>query len=1160
MLCRVGEIQNKKYTASQWTWSCKGYQTSASVSCSADRLYTVTVKASSTSGVAQTFASPTVKYLANTSAITLTPNAGYAVDKINAAESTCRATLSTDKLTVTATRVSEDCTVAVDLTQVPAPGQCDTPAVSLTAPTAKLCKVGSPSAATQSGNNWQWSCAGINGHPTPTACTAPVGRLVTHKVVGGGVISDPLSGTTITSQVVAHGGKASFYPKANTGFAAKSVQGCGATMSSSIYGTSASTDVVEANCTVTTTFVTAYTVTASAGSGGTILNALYFGSSSSQVASGNTTQFYVTPSAGYGVDTISGCGGSLSGSIYTTGVITGNCTITGTFKPVVNGVCGSANNQTFTVAPSSNLCSSGTATAVSGTWNWSCNGSGGGSNSACSARIPTYSVSGTTRTLGVDGNPSTEVGGTISQNNPGLVPHGTTAAFAVQANTGFTIASVSGCGGSAFNPNTTSTQTTFTTGAVSSACMVTATFAKILNGACGSITAPSVTAPSAQQCQAGTPSTAVLNSSGSAWEWTCQGANTGTTSNTCTSPRGHEVKHVINGGHGKFRTADDMADITSPVVVAHGTSTAFMLRPDSGYGLDQLKISCPTIPAGGTDSSSISSVNGVHTTTPITRACTVTASFAPSVAGACGSAHTVPSLTAPASQLCATGGTPSVTSSASAWQWTCPGQFAGASANCQAPRQFKVTLLLSGVTAASGSTGITAASTERAVTHGASYTFDIAAGTYQSLHITSSTCSGSALTGQQLASGAVTTDCTIAVERSNVQHASACGSAASTLSLTAPTAQLCAAHNTSSAVTATSNGRAWRWDCTGQNISGSQSCQTPEHVFDVQLVVDGGNGRFSLPSPQAIQSGSTSAFSLLPDAGFGIASVSSTCGGGTHTLVADAAGVFSTQAVGGPCTVTAKFTPLGACGTASNTPSLPRPQGSALCQSGTASAVTNDASSWRWTCQDQALNSQATQCSAPREQANRTLNLHTPDGSQPVSVRLTPSAGDETCSFTAGTLQQTRLLRPEEAQLQAPAGMAFPFGLLAFETEHCEPGSTITIDMTLPEALPSTASYQKWGPTATQLEPHWYALAGASVSGQQVSFQITDGGLGDSDLVRDGRMKDPGGPMTTAAGTTPSQPQLHGIPTLGELTLGLLGLLTAGLGFTRLRRQSVSRA
>ena len=1145
-----------------------GIQTNKTVTCTAPRLIEVTIQASSASASAIPVPyTRTYSYNAFPT-IPLNPQAGYVADKINTATSNCpNPKLSADKADVSVSGLTSHCTITVDFIQVPTPGQCDTPAVSLTAPTAKLCKVGAASAATQSGNDWQWSCAGINGHTTPTACTAPVGRLVTHTVVGSGSITDgSFGGGPIASQVVAHGRKAVFYPEANTGFATKSVQGCGATLNASIYATFASTDVVEADCTVTTTFMTAYTVTANAGPNGAIRTAVYFGSTSSQVASGNTTLFYVMPNSGYTVDSISGCGGKLGSdgtyTTYTTGPITGNCTISGTFKPVVNGACGSANNQTFTVAPTSNLCSSGTATALSGTgpWTWSCNGSSGGSNSACSARIQTYSVSGTTRTLGVDGSTSAEVGGTISgQGGLGQVAHGATTSFTVKANAGFTIATVSGCGGTAFNPNTTSTQTTFTTGAVSSACTVTATFAKILNGACGNITALSVSAPSAQQCQAGTPSTAVLSSSGSAWEWTCRGANTGTTSNTCTSPRGQEVKYQVNGGHGKFRTADDTADITSPVVVAHGTSTAFMLRPDSGYGQDQLSISCPTIPAGGTDTSSLSSVNGVHTTTPITRTCTVTASFAPSVAGACGSAHTVPSLTAPASQLCAAGGTPSVTSSASAWQWTCPGQFAGASANCQAPRQFKVTLLLSGVAAASGSTGITALSTERAVTHGASTTFAIAAGTYQSLHITSSTCSGSALTGQQLASGAATTDCTIAVERSNVQHASACGSAASTLSLTAPTAQLCAAHNTSSAVTATSNGRAWRWDCTGQNISGSQSCQTPEHVFDVQLVVDGGNGRFSLPSPQAIQSGSASAFSLLPDAGFGIASVSSTCGGGTHTLVADAAGVFSTPAVGGPCTVTAKFTPLGACGTASNTPSLPRPQGSALCQSGTASAVTNDASSWRWTCQDQALNSQATQCSAPREQANRTLNLHTSDGSQPVSVRLTPSAGDETCSFTAGTLQHARLLRPEEAQLQAPAGMAFPFGLLAFETEHCEPGSTITIDMTLPEPLPSAASYQKWGPTAAQPVPHWYALAGASVSGQQVSFLITDGGLGDSDMVRDGRMKDPGGPMVTAGGTggtTPSQPQLHGIPSLGDLALGLLGLLTAGLGFTRLRRQS----
>ncbi len=54
---------------------------------------------------------------------------------------------------------------------------------------------------------------------------------------------------------------------------------------------------------------------------------------------------------------------------------------------MVNGVCGTANGTTVASAPTTNLCSSGTASAVagSGPWTWNCLGSGGGSNSFCSA-------------------------------------------------------------------------------------------------------------------------------------------------------------------------------------------------------------------------------------------------------------------------------------------------------------------------------------------------------------------------------------------------------------------------------------------------------------------------------------------------------------------------------------------------------------------------------------------------------------------------------------------------------------------------------------------------------------------------------------------------------------------------------------------------------
>ena len=54
---------------------------------------------------------------------------------------------------------------------------------------------------------------------------------------------------------------------------------------------------------------------------------------------------------------------------------------------LVNGACGSSNGATLASAPTTNLCSAGTASAVTGTgpWNWTCAGSGG-TTASCSAQ------------------------------------------------------------------------------------------------------------------------------------------------------------------------------------------------------------------------------------------------------------------------------------------------------------------------------------------------------------------------------------------------------------------------------------------------------------------------------------------------------------------------------------------------------------------------------------------------------------------------------------------------------------------------------------------------------------------------------------------------------------------------------------------------------
>lgn len=54
-----------------------------------------------------------------------------------------------------------------------------------------------------------------------------------------------------------------------------------------------------------------------------------------------------------------------------------------------NGTCGSANGGSFSVAPTANLCSAGTASSVTGTgpWSWTCAGTNGGTTANCSASV-----------------------------------------------------------------------------------------------------------------------------------------------------------------------------------------------------------------------------------------------------------------------------------------------------------------------------------------------------------------------------------------------------------------------------------------------------------------------------------------------------------------------------------------------------------------------------------------------------------------------------------------------------------------------------------------------------------------------------------------------------------------------------------------------------
>jgi sugar lactone lactonase YvrE len=59
---------------------------------------------------------------------------------------------------------------------------------------------------------------------------------------------------------------------------------------------------------------------------------------------------------------------------------------------MITGICGTANNGFFTVAPTANLCKNGSVANLSGTgpWNWNCSGQNGGTTAACSASLLTH--------------------------------------------------------------------------------------------------------------------------------------------------------------------------------------------------------------------------------------------------------------------------------------------------------------------------------------------------------------------------------------------------------------------------------------------------------------------------------------------------------------------------------------------------------------------------------------------------------------------------------------------------------------------------------------------------------------------------------------------------------------------------------------------------
>ncbi|HEV2702376.1 MAG TPA: kelch repeat-containing protein [Steroidobacteraceae bacterium] len=163
-------------------------------------------------------------------------------------------------------------------------------------------------------------------------CTVTASFIAQYTVTGTAGVGGTLSPA---SALVTSGATTTLTVTANSGYIIGSVTGCGGSLAGNTYTTGA----VSANCTVTANFLAQYSVTATAVDGGTISPA------SAIVTAGSTTTFTVaaTGNKGYPISSVTGCGGNLSGTTYTTGPITGTCAVTAAYAAPFTWVFGPNN-------------------------------------------------------------------------------------------------------------------------------------------------------------------------------------------------------------------------------------------------------------------------------------------------------------------------------------------------------------------------------------------------------------------------------------------------------------------------------------------------------------------------------------------------------------------------------------------------------------------------------------------------------------------------------------------------------------------------------------------------------------------------------------------------------------------------------------------------
>lgn len=388
------------------------------------------------------------------------------------------------------------------------------------------------------------------------------------------------------------------------------------------------------NCGVMVTFNprTSYLINATAGTGGTISP-----SGTLSVSPGGTQVFTLTPNAGYPneayyISSVTGCGGTLSGNTYTIGPINTDCTVSATFAlnptastpffitswsrsggvitPAGTFAVGSGSNNIFTVTPDAGF-SIYSVTGCGGTLSGNTYTTGQ-INAHCSV-FAAFSSNPSITIQGVAGS-----GGSISPAGLTYVYSGATKTFNLYPNTGYTVSSVTGCGG-------TLSGNTYTTGPITAPCVVTASFAQT----------PYTVTASAGTGGTISPSGTVTVTSGATQAFTVA-ANTGYTIASVTGCSG-----TLSGS--TYTTGSITANCTVTAAFTPTSTTAYSITASSGTGgtispTGEVKVNSGTTkvftvtPDAGYNIVSVTGCGGTlsdnaYTTGTINSDCMVTATF-----------------------------------------------------------------------------------------------------------------------------------------------------------------------------------------------------------------------------------------------------------------------------------------------------------------------------------------------------------------------------------------------------------------------------------------------------------------------------------------------------------------------------------------------------